>query len=271
MELIDTHCHIQLIGQKDLKDHSVQLWDKSKLTLDQVLSNARGNSVKTLMVVGCSVKDSQLAVNLASREAGIYASIGIHPHEATNFLKYRSQKSVFIELFKSDRVQAVGECGLDYFYEYSNKHDQALVLRFQIELAIEHKKALIFHVREAFDDFFKIIKDYDLSNNRVVVHSFMDSQEVLKQLLAKGFFIGVNGIATFTKNLDQIAMYKSIPLNRLVLETDSPYLTPYPLRGSINEPQNVKVIAQFLADLRGEELTDLAVQTSANAKSLFFI
>ncbi len=166
-----------------------------------------------------------------------------------------------------NKIVAIGECGLDYFYTHSPRVDQIKALRFQIELALQHDLPLIFHVREAFDDFWPIFDDYH--GIRGVLHSFTDTQANLDKALARGLFIGVNGIATFTKNEAQIAMYRAIPLQNLLLETDAPFLTPVPLRGKMNTPANVRLVAEFLSELRGESLAGLAHATTHNAQTLF--
>jgi TatD DNase family protein len=177
-------------------------------------------------------------------------------------------------LAEADKVVAVGECGLDYYYEHSPPADQAKILRFQIELALKHDLPLIFHVRDAFDDFWPIFDDYATQSDnkgklRGVLHSFTDSEANMRRALDRGLYIGVNGIATFTKSQEQREMYKKIPLSRLLLETDSPFLTPSPWRGNICEPYHTSVTAEFLAALRGETLEQVAAGTSVNAQTLF--
>jgi TatD DNase family protein len=140
-------------------------------------------------------------------------------------------------------------------------------LRQQIEVALEHNLPIIFHVRDAFDDFWPIFEEYD--GIRGVLHSFTDSQENLNIALQKGLFIGVNGIATFTKQPEQLAMFDAIPLEKLMLETDAPFLTPSPLRGKINEPALVRTIGEFIAHRRGLSIHEVATQTTANAHALF--
>jgi TatD DNase family protein len=142
------------------------------------------------------------------------------------------------------------------------------VLEFQLQLAKEADLPIIFHVREAFDDFWPI---YDNTPVRGVLHSFTDSKANLDKALQRGLFIGVNGIATFAKSKEQINMYKSIPPEHLLLETDAPFLTPTPNRGKINEPKQIVRICEFLAELRGEKHNQLAAQTSKNAAQLFDI
>lgn len=165
------------------------------------------------------------------------------------------------------KIVAIGECGLDYYYSHSPKVDQIKALRFQIELALQHDLPLIFHVRDAFDDFWQIFDSYQ--GLRGVVHSFTDTQKNLEKLLNRGLFVGINGIMSFTKHEWQLEVAKAIPLERLVLETDAPFLTPAPLRGKVNTPANICLVAEFLANLRGESPEALAKATTHNAFALF--
>ena len=165
------------------------------------------------------------------------------------------------------KILAIGECGLDYFYGHSSKKDQERTVRYQIELALEYGLPLIFHVRQAFEDFWPIFDSY--KGVRGVLHSFTDNAANLSKAVSRDLYIGVNGIMTFTKNPDQIEVARQIPLNRLVLETDAPFLTPVPLRGKVNEPAHVLLVAKFLGDLRQLSLQEVAQHTTANARQLF--
>lgn len=268
IELFDTHCHIQSAGVAGGERHTSQLWDKAgDVSLDDILKRADDAGVKTMMCVGCDLDDSRLAVETVKSRENLYASIGIHPHEAANYSGEKAALQEFANLAIEDKVMAVGECGLDYFYEHSPKKDQIELLKFQIELALEHNLPMVFHVREAFDDFWPIFDSYE--GIRGVLHSFTDTQANLDKAVARGLFIGVNGIATFAKDEKQREMYREIPLENLVLETDAPFLTPVPYRGNICEPYHVETTANFLKDLRGEDLETLAVATTSNAKQLF--
>ncbi len=265
---VDTHCHIQSVGQNIGESGTRSLWSKADgLTIEQIITNAHNANVSKLICVGCDLEDSQLAADFAEKHDGCWASIGIHPHEAKDYSDNKEALAEFARLIDKPKVIAVGECGLDYYYGHSTPVDQEKVLRYQIELAQKHNLPIIFHVREAFDDFWRIFDDYE--NVRGVLHSFTDSESNMLRAISKGLYIGVNGIATFTKDPSQIAMYKSIPDDRLLLETDAPFLTPTPHRGSINEPKHVSVIADFLAQLRGTDKEDLAKSTTANVMKLF--
>jgi TatD DNase family protein len=168
---------------------------------------------------------------------------------------------------RADKIVAIGEIGLDYFYSHSTKEEQIKALRFQIELALEHNLPIIFHVREAFDDFWPIFDSY--KGIRGVLHSFTDTHANLQKALERGLYIGINGITTFTKVPHQLQTAKEVPLQKLLLETDAPFLTPRPLRGTVNEPAHVRLVAEFLAGLRAQTIEDVAANTSHNAQTLF--
>ncbi len=270
MELVDTHCHIQSAGLKIGEKGTRQLWAKApELTADRIVANAVEAGVTRLLCVGCDLEDSQLAVDFVRDRPGCWATVGIHPHEAQHFAGQADVLADFARLATQPKVVAVGECGLDFYYEHSPRPAQVEVLKFQIELALKHDLPLIFHVREAFDDFWPIFDQYQ--GLRGVLHSFTDTAENLGKALDRGLYIGVNGIATFTKNPENLTVFQKIPLEKLLLETDAPFLTPVPYRGTINEPKRVGSIAEFIAGLRGESREDLAAATTSNARKLFGI
>ncbi len=273
MILVDTHCHIQSSATSAKKDHTAELWQKSNQTTDELVSNALMANVKKMICVGCDLEDSYAAVAFAADRDSVYASIGIHPHESTDFLSNAKNKEQFIELLEgisNKKIVAIGECGLDYFYNHSIAEDQKETLRFQLDFAAKYDRPVIFHVREAFDDFWPIFDSYR-GNIRGVLHSFTDSIETLEKAIDRGLYIGVNGIATFTKSNIQLEMFKKIPIDRLLLETDAPYLTPTPYRGTINEPKHILTIAKFAAELRGEDIQYIAETTTTNSHLLFGI
>jgi TatD DNase family protein len=254
-ELVDTHCHIH--------------FPDYELDPDEVREEAEKEGVTRLICVGCTLGDSQMAVAYAARHERVWATIGLHPHEAVDYVNDHESLQKFRNLAGKSEVIAIGECGLDYYYEHSSKEDQKKLLRFQLDLAAEHGLPLIFHVRDAFDDFWPIFDEYQ--GLRGVVHSFTASTAEVEQILSRGLYIGLNGIMTFTKNQTQLEAAKAIPSDRLLLETDAPFLTPVPFRGKICQPKHVRVTAEFLGGLRGESLESLAQATTANAKRLFNI
>lgn len=279
MQLTDTHCHIHEAAAKTGGDEFMHaIWHKAAdPSPHNMINRAAQNGVTRLICVGTTVRDSQLAVDFVRGQPNCWASVGLHPHDAkegqaaldalAGIVAAGTQPIEASDDGQHSKIVAIGECGLDYYYNYSPKTDQVKALRFQIELALRYNLPLIFHVRDALDDFWPIFDSYQ--NIRGVLHSFTDSQANLSKALARGLYIGANGIMTFSKSPQQLAMAKAIPLQKLLVETDSPFLTPEPLRGSINEPANAMLVAKFLAELRGESLADFANQTTRNASTLF--
>lgn len=283
--LIDTHCHI----------HEASYG----LDRDEVIRRAHYAGVQKMICVGTDQTSSREAVEFASKLDGIFAAVGVHPHEAkdgwgeitklleTSSVSYLSQGRVSrrgIERetlanespirqtgdsrsVREDKIVAVGEIGLDYFYTHSPKQTQAHALEAQIDMALQANLPIIFHVREAFDDFWPIFDNFH--GVRGELHSFTDTTRQLEEGLKRGLYVGVNGISTFTKDRAQRAMFAAIPLERMLLETDAPFLTPAPLRGKVNEPANVCAVAEFHAVQRGIQTDELAAITTKNASLLF--
>jgi len=263
--LFDTHCHIHEAVRRTTPVYD-KWHEKGAVDAEAILAAARAAGVERILCIGTTLADSRLAIEFAQTRDNVWASIGIHPHEAKGHLT-EDIKSQFAALATENKVVAVGECGLDYFYSHSPKEAQLEILKFQIELAQQHNLPLSFHVREAFDDFWPVFEQY--RGIRGVLHSFTDSIENMQRAVKYGLFIGVNGIATFAKDPAQLAMYRAIPLENLLLETDAPFLTPTPYRGTINEPKHVCVTAEFVANLRGTSLEQITAATTTNANRLF--
>ena len=268
MQLIDTHCHI----------HDPEFTAKYPKTTEVMLLEAHAAGVEKCIVVGTSGPSSQLAVEFAQKYAqkyGVYATLALHPHEVAEQSHEQLQKEFKLleKLATEDRVVAIGECGLDYYYHKSEaiQSGQKALLRQHIELALKHDLPLVFHIRSAFDDFFEIIDEYTANGHkpRGVVHSFSAHLPELAGALDHGFYISLNGIMTFTKDEHQLQAAKAVPLDKLVLETDAPFLTPKPFRGTMCEIKQVVLTAEFLSQLREEPLAELAQQTTRNAVELF--
>lgn len=245
--LIDTHCHIH---------------EPSEQNISGVITRAHQAGVSRMLCVGTDEQSSRLAVAFANEHPEAYAVIGVHPHNT---------KEGWTDIARlagsSERIVGVGEIGLDYYYTHSPKEVQQQGLREQIAIALEHNLPISFHVRDAFDDFWMIFNEF--SGIRGVLHSFTDSRENLERALNAGLYIGVNGISTFTKDESQKALFDSVPLDRLIFETDAPFLTPAPYRGKINEPVYVRIIAEYHARRRGISLEEIAEASSHNARALF--
>lgn len=246
--LTDTHCHIHEAG-----------YDGAESAYQRAVAAGVG----TMVCVGTDNVTSAEAVRFAERHAGAWASIGVHPHDT----EHGYDDIIRLARERSAKLVAIGEVGLDYFYTHSPKRTQRAALEAQLQLAVDYRLPVIFHVREAFDDFWPVYDNFQ--GLRGVLHSYTDTMKHLEHALGKGLHIGVNGISTFTKDASQRAMFDAIPLNRLLLETDAPFLTPVPHRGKVNEPAFVKHVAEYHAERRAVELEHLARVTSANASNLF--
>lgn len=272
--LIDTHCHI----------HDPEFASKYERDVEDILNDSVVAGVEKLICVGTSLESSRLAIEFARNHERTYASLAIHPHEVENLSDEELDLQIKeLDRFASEqpkRLVAIGECGLDYFYHSSPEiyARQQRLLKMHINLAQKYNLPLIFHIRDpkersngelgqAFKDFFEIVDEY--RGVRGVIHSFSATTIELDGVVKRGFYVGLNGIMTFTKDEKQLQAAKIVPLDNLVVETDSPFLTPKPFRGTINEPKHVINITEFLSELRGESLALMAKKTTKNAKTLF--
>lgn len=273
--LIDSHCHIhdrgtynyafsrQQIGKKLLKKYPDLPHEIDDFTPEKIITRAHFAGVLKMICIGTSHEDSLVARDFAKKyeKEGIFWSYGIHPDEAsgTQFLA----SSAVAEA--DSQLVAIGEVGLDYRNGTSNRTAQIKLFENMLQLAKDRDLPLIFHVRDAFDDFFAVLKNFP--NSRGVVHSFSDNSANLQKSLNAGFYIGVNGLATFAPELPT----KEIPLERMLLETDAPFLTPSPFRGTINEPAHVQDVCVYLSNVLGESEAKIAEITTRNAEQLFKI
>lgn len=252
--LIDTHCHIH---------------ESYTLPVDEVLACAKEQAVLQVICVGTNQESSQQAVAFAEHHDEAFASIGVHPHDTS--LGYEGIASLVRSASK--KLIAIGEIGLDYFYTHSPREVQLEALRAQMEVALSNNLPIIFHVRDAFDDFWPIFEEMEMKYGTVrgVLHSFTDSKENMEKAISKGLYIGVNGISTFSKDETQRDMFDAIPFDKILFETDAPFLTPTPYRGRVNEPAYVRIIAEYHAKRRGVSLETIADYSTQNARALFSI
>lgn len=251
MLFTDTHCHI----------HEESYEDR-----EAAYERAMEAGVERIICVGTDITTSKEAVEFALTHENAWATIGIHPHEAKREEdRIGELRSLLEDDQKSRKIVGIGEIGLDYFYNHSPREVQIATLKEQISLAKEFDLPISFHVREAFADFWPI---FDSSGPlKGVLHSYTDNLSNVQQAVSKGLFIGVNGISTFAS--DKSEVYKAIPIENMLLETDAPFLTPVPYRGTINEPAFVTHVAQHIATLQSINLKELSRVTERNATQLF--
>ena len=252
--LIDSHCHLEYKG----------------LVEDQanVLCRARDAGVGAFLNISTKEAEWEQVVGTAHRESDVFASVGIHPHNADDHEDLGRAK--LIEATQDARVIAIGETGLDYFYEYSDRQVQANLFRMHIDVARETGLPVIIHTRDAEDDTFEILADeMDKGAFPALIHCFTASADFGRKVLDLGLTISLSGIVTFknAKELQRVA--SELPADRLLVETDSPFLAPVPNRGKVCEPAFVADTARFVAGLRGVEPERLAQQTTENFTRLF--
>ena len=250
--LIDTHCHIHDKGCYDLPPDPAE-----------VLAHMHANGVEKCIVIGTDPVDSQNACHFAHEHPEAWWTFGYHPNDYNgDKQKLEQDLAAAKELLHDDRLVAIGEIGLDYHFEGYNKEFQAYLLENMLQLAQDLKLPVSFHVRDAYEDFWPIFDNFHLVPS--VLHSFSDSEENLKKGLERGLYTGVNGLATFAK-------IPHAPLDRIILETDAPFLTPAPFRGTINKPGYIKNIAEWAAVYYGVDLAEIAKITTKTAEQIFKI
>lgn len=254
--LIDTHTHL---NDKDLYP------DRDKIILDAI-----NEGVKKMIVIGFDYDSSFLAVSITKEYDDIFASIGIHPTEIDSLINNDENK--LFDLLKEEKVVALGEIGLDYHWEKDEdkKERQKEYFIKQIEIANKYNKPVIIHSREASQDTYDILKNHPV-NKKGVIHCFSMSKEMMKEFIKLGYYIGLDGPVTFKNAQSVIEVAKEVPLDRLLLETDCPYMSPTPFRGKRNEPKYLKYILNKIAEVKCMDPVEVERVTTSNAIKLFHV
>ncbi|HUR50425.1 MAG TPA: TatD family hydrolase [Acidimicrobiales bacterium] len=242
----DTHCHLA--------------WEGSSAA--EQVADAAAAGVHRLITIGTQEETSKTAIEVASQHDNVWATVGLHPHDAVEGV------DSIAPLTTADRVVAIGECGLDYFYEHSPRDAQQEAFAAQIALANQHRLALVIHTREAWDDTFQILRAERIPE-RVVFHCFTGGPQEAKRCLEAGGYLSFSGIISFKNAADIRDAAAMCPADRLLVETDAPYLAPVPHRGKENRPAWVAVVGGAVAAARGEEPVEVAAHTWANAERVF--
>jgi len=254
MRLVDTHCHL------DFKDFAVDM--------DQVIARAVSAGVERIIVPGTDLESSRKAVELAGRYPEVFAAVGMHPHDAD-----KADEGVLSALrglcITSDKVVAVGEVGLDYYRMNSTEENQKKLFRSCLDMARELDLPLILHNREAGEDMLALLKDAFPACMRGVMHCFSGDEGFLKEVLGMGLYVSFTGTVTFDKAQRSRDLVEKLPCEKLLLETDAPYMSPEPLRGRRNEPSNVIYLLDVYAGIYDLSAEDVARITTHNANKLF--
>ena len=244
---VDSHCHLQLAGG------------------DEHVERARAAGVEWMVCVGTDLESSQAALALADRHPDVYAAVGLHPHDAS---KLGIEWAMLEPLAVSDACIAIGECGFDLFYEHSPRDEQETAFRFQIRLAHRTAKPLVIHARDAWDDTFRVLDDEGVPES-TIFHCFTGGPDEAMAALERGCYLSFSGIVSFKNAGELREAARIVPADRLLVETDAPYLAPDPYRGKPNEPAYVIAVGAALAAARAEDADAIAAVTHANADVVF--
>lgn len=245
--LIDTHCHLSCDDYNNL---------------DEIINEFDG----IMIASGCDLKTNKEVIEFVNKYDNVYGTLGIHPEEIENF---KESDLKFIEdNLNNKKIVGIGEIGLDYYWVKDNKEQQKELFIKQLDIAKKYNKAVIVHSREAIQDTYDILKKYNLKGS---IHCFNSSLEMAREFIKIGYKIGVGGVLTFKNSKKLQEIVKDIDLKDILLETDSPYLTPEPYRGQKNKPSNVYYVALKLAELKNLSIEDIINQTGENALKEFSI
>jgi TatD DNase family protein len=250
---IDTHCHL----------------DKLDSTPQEAVNEAKDADVQQMITISVDETSFDFVSDAVQEFAEVYGSVGMHPHDASDF-NQSSEKRIRKLAQTQDKLIAIGETGLDYHYMNSSFEEQQHAFRSQLQIAVDLNLPVVLHSREAETDTVRILQEIPVPSLGVA-HSFTSSLKMARSLVDLGWYLGINGIVTFknAENLREVVRW--LPLDRLLLETDSPFLAPVPFRGKPNKPAHIPVIAAFIAELRKISIEELSEQTSQNAHCLFRI
>ncbi|AEH51100.1 TatD family hydrolase [Pseudothermotoga thermarum] len=253
MKFADTHAHLHFPHFEEDRDQLIKLFPSK--------------GVEFVINVGIDVEDSKKAVELAKKYERIYCSVGVHPHEAGKVKPDYLEK--LEELTKEKKVVAIGETGLDYYRNFSSKEDQTKVFKEQLLLAKELDLPVIIHIRDAYEDAYKILSEIGLPTKGGVVHAFSADSDWALKFVQLGLFIGIGGPVTYPKNLSLKSVVRAVGIENILTETDCPYLPPQQLRGKRNEPSYIRLVLEEIAKILDEDVEQVAQITLANAKELF--
>ena len=251
--IIDSHCHLD--------------YEPLINNIDQILLNAKKNDITKLLTIGTSLESSIKVLDIINKYSNVYGAIGIHPNSTTGNLE--KLDDILTLKNNNKKVIAFGETGLDYFYKRSEKNDQIFAFEKHIEFSITENVPVIIHTRDADDDTISIIKKYYKKTN-FLIHCFTGTLDFAKKLLDLNCIISFSGIITFKKSNNLRDVVKYVPLEKMLIETDSPYLSPDPFRGKSNEPANVKIVAETIASIKQIPFSEVASSTTVNFEKFFF-
>lgn len=266
MRLIDTHAHLQF-PYEELGDNWTKPEPGTQEQIAAIVSRARDAGVVKTLNVGTSLEDSHHVNEISENFGNVFKVFGVHPHNAEELATHEGRE-VFEKLLEQGCPVGIGEIGLDYFRLHNSKEAQTSAFEYQLAWAKQKGLPVCIHTREAFQETYDLLKKHDV---RGLIHSFTGNAEWALKFIDLGFLIAFNGIVTFKNSRELQDAAREIPLEKMVLETDSPFLSPEPERGRINEPAKVRFTAAKIAELKGVSVEEVAEVTTKNAEKLFGI
>jgi len=265
--LIDTHCHVNLMIKKGF---DIPLNDDNFEKATIIAKDAAAAGVTKIINVGTSIIESTNCIALAKKNDLMYAAVGIHPSDLTShWVKDLKTIEEFIQGQKANKVVAIGECGIDLYHHKHNLSQQKDLFKAQIELSLKYQLPLTIHMRDATDEVASCLEAFRKENIRGVIHCFSGDQAFANYVFELGFLIGIGGIVTYPKNETLREVVLNSPLEKIILETDAPFLPPQVYRGKQNHPKYIADIAQYIANLTNISFEKIADQTTSNAFGLF--
>ena len=252
--MIDSHCHL---------DHEPLLSD-----LDNVIQRSKNVGIEKLLTISTSLESFLRVKDIVNKDEMIYGTIGIHPHESNKDII--NSEYITKCLKENPKIIGIGETGLDFYYNNSDKKSQLDSFKIHIEASIKSNVPLIIHSRDAEDETFNVLNEYKNNELKILMHCFTGSKKFSEKLLNFNTFFSASGIITFKNALELQNTFKSLPMDRVLIETDSPFLAPVPNRGKKNEPSFIDFTAKKLAEIKGIEKSELSKITTKNFNNLFF-
>lgn len=255
MNIVDSHCHLNMLNL-----------DHYQGDLSKVVAAAKQAGVESILCVSVDLESAPQVIHIAHQFENVWASVGMHPSDK---VEREPKAEDYLALINNPKVVAVGETGLDYYYNKEGLEHMRERFRLQIRVAREVNKPIIVHTRDAREDTLAIMREENAAEVGGVMHCFTESVEMAEAAMDMGFYISFSGIVTFKNAANVAAVAEAVPLERMLIETDAPYLTPVPYRGKPNEPQYVRFVADKIAELKGVSFDEVASKTTENFYQLF--
>jgi TatD DNase family protein len=267
---IDTHCHLNMMVKKNF---DTPLTKEHFSLIEGILNKSAKAGISNIINIGTSLQESKNSMDIARRFDSVFTTVGLHPCDCSaQWQEDFGEIKNFVKKKEKNKIVAIGEVGLDFYHKPFNKQRQQDAFKVHIELALEHNLPLVIHVRDAAEELLKLLEEYVKNiNKKAVIHCFCHTQDFADTVIEWGFYIGVGAYITYPKNESLRATIKNTPLDKIILETDAPFLPPQQHRGKQNSPEYIPLFAQLIAEQKSMSIDKIASITTVNAQNLFVI